>query len=81
MVTLTNKSEQSCSLMLLETEQDYSTVVSREPRSDLARPLTICRAIEGMRSLVTRFPDGYEGYVAANKAKGKRDSRKLNAKL
>ncbi|KAI4909724.1 hypothetical protein J4E85_011546 [Alternaria conjuncta] len=38
-------------------------------------------AIEGMRSLVTKFPDGYEGYVAANKAKGKRDSRELNAKL
>ncbi|KAI4701062.1 hypothetical protein J4E89_010758 [Alternaria sp. Ai002NY15] len=38
-------------------------------------------AIEGMRSLVTKFPDGYEGYVAANKAKGERDARKLNAKL
>lgn len=39
--------------------------------------LTECRAIEGMRRLVAKFPDGYEGYVATNEARGKRDSGKF----
>jgi len=34
-------------------------------------------AIEGMRRLVAKFPDGYEGYVATSEARGKRDSGKF----